>query len=66
VQISNDEEAVQDAMLMTKSTFMKSEVSTVMKALATLSNFADKGMVMKERTRTGSTISNAKRQLQPG
>jgi hypothetical protein len=38
---------------------IESEVSTVVKALATLTNLADKGIVKDERTRTVSTISNA-------
>jgi hypothetical protein len=42
---ANGEEAVHDLKLMDKSTFSKSDVETVMKALETLSKFADKGMV---------------------
>jgi hypothetical protein len=56
---TSNEEAVQDLMLRNKSPLLKSEVSTVVKALATLTNLADKGIVKDERTRTVSTISNA-------
>jgi hypothetical protein len=59
MQSSTKEEAVQDLMLMNKSTLLKSEVSTMLKALATLTNFADNGMGTDERTRTVSTTSNA-------
>jgi hypothetical protein len=45
VLISNEEEAVPDQKLMDKSTFTRGDVSTVMKALETLSKFAHKGMV---------------------
>jgi hypothetical protein len=59
MQSSTKEGAVQDLILMNKSTLLKSEVSTMLKALATLTNFADNGMRKDERTRTVSTTSNA-------
>jgi hypothetical protein len=40
----NEEKAVQDLKLRDKSTFLKSDMATVMNALETLSKFADKGM----------------------
>jgi hypothetical protein len=50
---------------MTTSTYMKSDVSTVMKALQTRSKFADKGTVKYELPRTVSALSNLRRQLKP-
>jgi hypothetical protein len=50
---------------MDKSTFLRSDVAPVMKALETLSKFADKGTVKYELTRTVSAISNKRRQLKP-
>jgi hypothetical protein len=49
VLTSNEEEAAQDLKVMDKSTFMKSDVATVMKVLATLCRFADKGTVITRR-----------------
>jgi hypothetical protein len=48
---------------MGKSAFKKSDVSTLIKALAKLIEFAAEGMEHKERTRTVSALSNARRQL---
>jgi hypothetical protein len=42
---TNEEEEVQDLTLKNKSTFMKSDLSTLTKALEKQSKFADKGMM---------------------
>jgi hypothetical protein len=43
--LSSNEEAVRESKVKDTLTFLRSEVSTVTKALETLSRFADKGIV---------------------
>jgi hypothetical protein len=57
---SNEEEAVRDLKIENKSTFMTSDVSTVVKTLETRRKFADKEMVNYDLARKVNAISNDK------